>query len=80
MREELRIGGTTDEVFNKPGSMFVDENGHMFLCNIASSNIIDIDLKTFSVKDYLSFDKPLKKYLRVGSIEFVLLSSGVYEL
>lgn len=80
MRDELRIGGDTNDVFNKPGSIYIDENGHMLLCNIGSSKIIDIDLKTFSVKDYLTFDQTLKKYLRVGSMEFVLLSSGVYEL
>ena len=80
MKEELRIGGNTDDVFSKPGSIYIDDNGHMLVCNIGNSSIIDIDLKTFSVKNYLSFDETLKKYIRVGSMEFVLLSSGIYEL
>lgn len=79
MKEELRIGGNTDDVFNKPGDIYINEN-HMFVSNIGNSTIIDINLKTFSVKNYMAFEQTLKKYLRVGSLEFVLLSSGLYEI
>ncbi len=80
MKEELRIGGNDRNVFNAPHSLWITDENHMLVCNGNSNNIIDIDLKTFSVKEYLKFNDRIKKYVRVGSLEFVLSETGLYEI
>ena len=35
---------------------------------------------TYAIDDYRTFNEPVYKYFRVGSREYALLDSGVYEI
>ncbi len=81
MREELRIGGPGDSAFNNPSGIWVDKfDDHMYICNKGSGKVVNVDLKSFTVSEYLEFNEPIRKYFRSGPVEIVLLESGVYVL
>lgn len=81
MREELRIGGSTDSAFARPKGMWVDEPaGKLIVCNADGKNILEVNMKTYTVVERAVFDEPVHKYLRIGAKEFVILESGLYLL
>lgn len=81
MREELRIGGSTDSSFMGPEGLWVDESaGKLIVCNSKANNILEVNMKTYTVHERAVFDEPVHKYLCIGKREFVVLGSGLYLL
>ena len=76
MRAELRIGGKTSP-FEHPENIFIDGEW-AYVCNKGSNKIIKVNLESYSVDDYYSFEEPIYAYIKSGSYEFVLLESGLY--
>lgn len=76
MREELRIGGVKSP-FDKPRSMFLDGDD-VYVSNQGSQKITKVNLSSYTVSDYDTFDEPLYQYTNVGGNEFVVLESGLY--
>lgn len=73
----LRIGGGASVAFQRPVSIS-KVNDKLYVCNEYNNTIRTIDLANYSVKDYLTFKEPLKKYFKVGFMEYVVLESGIY--
>ncbi len=81
MREELRIGGSNDSSFSGPEGMWIDEAAEkLYVCNYKARNILEVNMKTYTVLEHAVFDEPIHKYLRIGNREFVVLKSGLYLL
>jgi hypothetical protein len=81
MREELRIGGSIDSAFASPKGMWVDEPaGKLIVCNTKGKNILEVNMKTYTVVEKAVFDEGVHKYLKIGDKEFVILDSGLYML
>ena len=78
MRQELRVGGKNSP-FDRPCD-FYDENGEMIICNKNSSKILSLDLKTYNILEYETFDEPLLQYVSINGYRFVILESGLYIL
>lgn len=76
MRAELRIGGKTSP-FASPEDIFVDGE-FAYVCNGKASNIIKVNLESYSVEEHYNFEEPILSYVKSGSFEFVLLDSGLY--
>lgn len=76
MRAELRIGGKTSP-FECPENIFIDGEW-AYVCNKDSNKIIKVNLESYSVEDYYSFEEPIYAYVKSGSYEFALLESGLY--
>lgn len=76
MREELRIGGVRSP-FSKPNDMFVDGDNAM-ISNVGSNKLIQVNLNSYSVFDYETFDEPVYQYIRAADCRFVVLKSGLY--
>lgn len=79
MREELRIGGSSDSAFSSPEGLWVNGDS-LLVCNPGSNKIGEVNLKTYTVYEYAEFDEPVHQYIKVNSNEMVLLDSGVYKL
>ena len=73
----LRIGGGASVAFKRPIAIFKHED-MLYVCNEYNNEIRTISLKDYSVKDYLKVNEPIKKYFRVGFMEYVVLESGIY--
>ena len=73
----LRIGGGASRAFSRPMSVFKDGD-MLYVCNEYNKTIRTISMKDYSVKDYMAFSEPPRKYFKVGFFEYVLLDSGVY--
>ena len=81
MREELRIGGSNDSSFSAPEGMWIDQPaGKLLVCNSTGNNLLEVDMKTYTVMERAVFEEPVHKYLRIGEREFVVLDSGLYLL
>lgn len=78
-RIEFRIGGLKEKAFSHPASLSLYD-GCLYVCNENSFNIKTVDLTTFRVSGYYTFNEPVSKYFRSGEAEYVLLKSGVYKL
>lgn len=76
MREELRIGGTKSP-FNKPRDLFL-EGDTVMVSNQGSQKLLQVNLNTYTVFDYETFEEPLYQYVRVGENRFAVLESGLY--
>jgi len=76
MREELRIGGAKSP-FDKPRAMFLEGDNAM-ICNQGSQKLLQINLNTYSVLEYESFEEPVYQYVNVANNRFVVLESGLY--
>lgn len=76
MREELRIGGNNSP-FDKPKSLFVEDN-NVFVGNFGSQKLTPVNLDTYSVFDYQTFEEPIYQYINAGGNRFVVLQSGLY--
>ena len=81
MREELRIGGSNDSSFAGPEGLWInEEEGLLMVCNSKANNILEVNMKTYSVRERASFQEPVHKYMRIGKKELVVLNSGLYLL
>lgn len=81
MREELRIGGKTDNAFDKPEGLWYNEKqGKILICNSGSNKILELDIKNYTIFEYAEFEEPVHEYINIKSNEMVLLNSGVYRL
>ncbi len=81
MREELRIGGSNDSSFSSPEGLWVNEPaGILTVCNAKGKNILDVNMKTYTVRERAVFEEPVHKYMCIDGKEFVLLDSGLYLL
>lgn len=81
MREELRIGGSNDSSFAGPKGLWIDEHrGTLLVCNSKGNNILEVNVKTYTVQEKAVFDEPVHQYMQVEGKEFVLLDSGLYLL
>ena len=78
MREELRIGGINSP-FNSPHDIFVDGDVAV-VCSTGSNKLIQVDLRSYAVSDYMEFSEPVYSYAHIQKYEFVLLESGIYVL
>lgn len=79
MREELRIGGPSDKAFSSPQGLFADKaENRLYVCSAGSGCVTAVELSSFTVKDYMNFNEPVKKYCRIGHTEYYLLESGLY--
>ncbi len=81
MREELRIGGSNDSSFSGPKGLWINEAENLLVvCNSKANNILEVNMKTYTVHERAAFDEPVHKYLRIGKKELVVLDSGLYLL
>lgn len=78
-RVMFRIGGGASVAFRRPISISKYDD-FLFVCNESNNLIRKVNLNDYSVKDYIQCKEPVKKYFRVGFIEYVLLESGVYSI
>ncbi len=75
----MRIGGGKSTAFDTPVSLTRIENS-LYVCNEGSSMVRSINLGTYSVADYLTFQEPIYKYFIADNKEIVQLESGIYIL
>lgn len=79
MREELRIGGSHDSSFSSPSGLWIDpEMDKLMVCNRDAMNLLEVNLKTYTVVERAKFDEPINFYIKVGAKELVVLDSGLY--
>lgn len=75
----MRIGGENSTAFSLPTAIQKYGN-ELFVCNAGSYKIRTVNLKDFSVRDFRTFDEPVRRYLRSCGKEIVQLDSGIYIL
>ncbi|HHU84964.1 MAG TPA: hypothetical protein GXZ23_07350 [Clostridiales bacterium] len=73
----MRIGSESSDTFCTPVSITEDDN-KLYVCNKDANKVNVVNLKDFTVADYLNFDEPVHKFIKVNGREFVVLESGVY--
>ena len=79
IREELRVGGPDDSVFDKPNGIWIEPlTNNMYVCNSGSQSVVKLELDTFRVETCCTFEEPIRKYYIAGSRQYVLLDSGIY--
>ncbi len=79
MREELRIGGSTDSSFSGPEGLWVNESeDQLIVCNCNAKSILEVNMKTYTVREKAVFDEPVHRYMKIDGKEFALLDSGLY--
>ena len=76
MRAELRIGGKTSP-FSLPKDIFIDGEW-AYVSNAGTNNLIKVNLESYSVEEYYTFEEPVLRYIKSGNFEFVQLESGLY--
>lgn len=76
-RVMLRIGGGASMAFRRPVSVYKSDN-LLYVCCEYNNAIRTINLNDYSLKDYMRFNEPVKKYFKVGYTEYVMLESGIY--
>lgn len=79
MSADFRIGGGNASCFDCPQSIWKEGN-LIYVANAGSKRIRIVNIKDYSVKDYLQFEENIWKYMRIGEHEVVMLNSGIYEL
>ncbi len=76
MREELRIGGSKSP-FSQPKGLFIDGNTAI-VSNSGSNSLTKVNLNTYEVSEYYTFEQSVKDYKKTGTYEYVLLQDGIY--
>lgn len=79
MSVDLRIGGGHSNCFSRPQSVW-KEDDEVYVSNAGSGRIRIVNIRDYTVKDYLQFDESVWKYMRIGKHEIVMLDSGIYQL
>lgn len=75
----FRIGGGASVAFRRPVSI-AKYDDKLFVCNESANMVKTVNLKDYSVRDYIQCKEPVKKYFRVGFVEYVVLESGIYSI
>ncbi len=78
-RIPLRIGGGAATTFNRPCSI-TKEGDVLYVCNQGSRKIRAYNTQTNKVKDFMSFNEKIFRYIISGKRRFVWLKSGLYEV
>jgi len=78
-RVMFRIGGGASVAFRRPTSISKYDN-FLYVCNESTNMIRSVNLNDYSVKDYIKTKEPIKKYFRVGFVEYIVLESGIYSI
>lgn len=78
-RIPLRIGGGAATTFNRPCSI-TKEGDVLYVCNQGSRKIRAYNTQTNKVKDFMSFNEKIFRYIISGKRKFVWLKSGLYEV
>ena len=76
MREELRLGGASSPL-EKPKGLYTLGN-EMIVCSSGANKLLNVDLSSYVINEYMSFDERVHEYIVSGEYEFVLLDSGLY--
>ncbi len=76
MRNELRVGGKVSP-FNRPKNIYIEDDT-AYICNAGSNNIVKINLESYAIDEYRSFEESPLGFVKSGGFEFVLLESGLY--
>ena len=77
MREELRIGGGANSPFDKPRDIFLEGDNAM-ISNQGSKKLLQINLTSYKLFEYESFDEAISQYVKVADNRFAILESGLY--
>lgn len=77
MKSELRIGGGDNPAFFAPQGMWL-ANNRMTICCAGNKQLCRIDLDSFELEEYATFDEPIHQYFNIGGYELVRLDSGIY--
>lgn len=75
----MRIGGENNTSFKSPVSVCT-YNGNLYVCDCDGCAIRMVDLNTYDVSTYLSFNEPCYNFFVVMDRFFVVLKSGLYEI
>lgn len=76
MKQELRIGGNNSP-FSGPCDLFEEDNT-LIICNKASKKIQSLDIDSYNVLEYETFEEELLQYVNVNGYRFIVLESGLY--
>ena len=79
MKVGLRIGSKEATTFNKPEHISLSD-GVFYVCCAGNGKVKAVDATNYAVKDYLRFDEPIRKFLKVGKNRIACLDSGMYIL
>ena len=80
MREDLRVGSEHSDVLKSPEYLFRAATGKMLVCTGENRKILSVNLDSYVIDEYMSFNEPVRQYTRIGHDEVVLLDSGIYML
>lgn len=78
MQEELRIGGESS-AFQCPESLYLYENT-LYVCDSGSGKVWAVNTLNYSVSEYLTFEEPVRQFIKIGDAVLVRLDSGVYKI
>lgn len=78
MKVSLRIGSKTADTFVAPTHISIC--GDTLYVSCGNGKVKSVDAGNYSVKDYLRFDEPVYKFLKIGENRVVCLGSGMYVL
>ena len=82
--EELTIsegsmGDDRGTIFCYPESILIQDNT-MFVSDMGNKRLCKVDLITLEIENYIELPEQIFGYERLGNMEFVMLSSGLYLL
>ena len=61
--------------------MWINEpEEQLIVCNSNAKSILEVNMKTYTVRERTVFEEPVHRYMRIDGKEFVLLDSGLYLL
>ncbi len=78
-RIPMRIGGGNSTTFDRPCSVTVSGET-LYVCSSGTRAIREYNTKTNKIRDFMTFDEKVYKFVISGKRKFVWLKSGLYEL
>lgn len=75
----LRIGGGDSTSFNRPCSVTKDGD-KLYVCNLGNRKIREYNIATNKIRDFMSFEERVYKYIVSGKRKFIWTKSGLYEV
>lgn len=79
LKTHIRIGNIDSGAFTSPVTLSIYDDT-VFVCNSSIGKIKTVELPSYSVSEYKSFEEPIYRYYKVGQDEIVWLKSGLYIL
>lgn len=80
MREQLRIGGKEGTGnFSGPAAIF-PQGEDIYVSAKTGKQVWKINTKTYAAEEYLSFDNPVRAFVKLEKREFALFNDGLYEV